>query len=166
MNKKNKHEEDITEIKTKIDEVIKNTKKPFYERFIFWLLVVLAVSGVSVISVWQIFKDGTPGEETSAFAAETGNKMYLSSELPKPRLNTDTMIWLTTEFEAAEVVITGTSPTGETDRLDMQQYDKLTWNKKVKFVEVGLWTVTAAAKTVDGEEVTESMTIEVVGLFD
>jgi hypothetical protein len=166
MQNQDKHTEDITEIKTKINTIIKNTTEPFYKKVIFWLLVFLAISGISVFTLLQFFKVETIDDHGSGFPPEMSYKMYLSSELTRPHLNAETMILVNTEFEATEVVIVGTSPTGEIDRLDMQQSDRLTWNKKVRFVEVGLWTVTATAKTLDGDEIVEYMVIEVINILD
>ncbi len=173
MSKRKKRNSDATNAMSRIDknieaiaqnsdetnrntaELVKSSKSKL-TIIISIIALVVTISGVSIWGIIEKLSEKPPQYE-----------LYLSSEYTMLKVNAETDIVATVNFNASSVSITAYLDSIKNgDTLEMIQENGTKWHKRVIFEETGIYRVVATAIAPNGDSVEESIEIEVIPTED
>lgn len=123
-------------------------------------LIISAVATfctISGITIFSVYNDVTSGK----YVTEP-NSIILFSEYSKITIYQETNIIATLNFETDSVSITAYLASGKSDTLSMNQKNSTEWEEKVIFNETGTHKIVATAIDCDGNEISDTISIEVI----
>lgn len=130
--------------------------------------LLVAVSGVSVIGVFDRWKSKTESEvktvndkSESEPESQPEYKIYLYSEYSTFNIGMKIDMTASLNFETDAVIITAHLASGEENTVSLERKNETEWQKKVEFTETGVHEIVVTAIAPSGEVIENSIEVEV-----
>lgn len=146
---------DIGEIKTS-----STSKLPI---IIAIITLLVAVSGVSVIGIWDRWKAKMDSEvKIVDDKPESEYKIYLYPEYSTFYIGMQIDMTASVNFETDAVIITAYLASGREDTVSLERKNTTEWQKKVEFTETGVHEIVVTATAPNGEVIENSIEVKVI----
>ena len=132
------------------------------------ITLLVAISGVSIVGIWDRWKSKTEsevkaadGESESEPESEPEYKIYLYPEYSTFNIGVEIDMTASLNFETDAVIITAHLASGEEDTVLLERKNATEWQKKVEFTETGVHEIVVTATAPNGEVIENSIEVKV-----
>lgn len=132
------------------------------------ITLLVAISGVSIVGIWDRWKSKTESEVKAADGksesepeSEPEYKIYLYPEYSTFNIGVEIDMTASLNFETDAVIITAHLASGEEDTVLLERKNATEWQKKVEFTETGVHEIVVTATAPNGEVIENSIEVKV-----